>query len=122
MPVPVFTIKVKAGEPLMRRIREVCEYLEVSSAQFIEYAIDNELGTQEGHRINEDIALEEIRNSILASGQSMEIYAGEEEPEAACELCLAPIHKPKKVDGPLLCEDCLTLAKGTPRPATGSAG
>ena len=48
----------------MQRIREVCEYLDVSPAHFIEYAIENELENQEENRIVDVVALEEIRKSL----------------------------------------------------------
>ncbi len=110
------TIKVKAGIALMKRIHEVCSYLEVTPANFIEYAIQNELQAQEAHRIKEDIALEELRSRVLASGQSMEAPAEEAQENApVCELCLAPVEKPRrKIQGPLLCDNCLDLAKGPP--------
>ncbi len=31
---------------------------------------------------------------------------------ATCALCLAPIDTPRKVEGPLLCENCMNLAQG----------
>ena len=114
MAVSFVTIKVKAGFALMTRIREVCSYLDVTPANFIEYAIQNELHAQENHRIKEDIALEEIRKGVLASGQSMEA-GGDDEGEAlsVCELCLSPVEKPlKEVQGPLLCDNCMALARG----------
>ena len=111
MAVPLITIKVKAGEQLMDRIRKVSKNLEVMPANFIEYAIESELQRCENEALREDITLEEIRKGILATGQSMEIHTGDED-QAACELCLIPIETPRKVEGPLLCDDCLELAKG----------
>lgn len=111
MAVPLITIKVKAGAQLMNRIRKVCQDLEVKPANFIEYAIESELQRCENEALREDITLEEIRKGILAQGQSIEIHIGEED-FSACELCLTPIETPRKVEGPLLCDDCLELAKG----------
>ena len=111
MVVPLFTIKVRAGEQLMTRIRKVCQALEVKPANFIEYAIEHELERHESQAIREDITLEELRKGIMATGQSMEIHTGDED-QSACELCLTPIESPLKVEGPLLCGDCLELAQG----------
>ena len=121
MAAPVFTIKVKAGRNLMERIQEICKYLEVSPANFIEYAIDNELHSQEVHKVQDDIAIEEIRQNILGSGQVLTFAPEEEDADYdVCELCMKHFPKGKEVEGPLLCDQCLSLAKGgdmdTPRP------
>lgn len=111
MAASLITIKVKAGIQMMDRIKKVCKDLEVKPANFIEFAIENELQRHETQAIREDITLEEIRKGILATGQSLEIHADGED-QSACELCLTPIETPRKVQGPLLCDDCLELAKG----------
>lgn len=111
MAAPMITIKVKAGQQMMARIKKACEYLEVKPASFIEFAINNELERHETQAIREDITLEEIHKGIMATGQSLEIHTDEED-LSACELCLTPIETPRKVEGPLLCEDCLELARG----------
>ena len=111
MAAPLITIKVKAGEQLMERIKKVCKELEVVPANFIEFAIENELQRHETQALREDITFEEIRQGILDQGQSLEIQMDDEE-MSACELCLTPIETPRKVHGPLLCNDCMELAKG----------
>ncbi|MEE8435524.1 MAG: hypothetical protein V3S64_12120 [bacterium] len=111
MAVPLVTIKVKAGEQLMNRIRKVCQNLEVMPANFIEFAIEHELQRHETQALQEEITLEEIHKGIMVKGQSIEIDTGDED-LSTCELCLTPIETPRKVEGPLLCDDCLELAKG----------
>ena len=96
---------------MMVRIRKACEELEVKPANFIEFAIGNELERHETQAIRENITLEEIHKGIMATGQSLEIHTDEED-LSACELCLTPIETPRKVHGPLLCNDCMELAKG----------
>lgn len=111
MTAALVTIKVKAGENLMKRIRKVCQDLDVLPANFIEFAIENELQRQESQTLREDITLEEIRQGILGPGQTMHIHTEDEGP-SVCELCLTPLETPKQVQGPLLCDNCLELAKG----------
>ena len=116
MPTATYTVKVKIGQNLMERINKVSEFLDVNPANFVEYAIDKELQQQEQHRLREDITLEEIRKNILAVGQELSPdfheSHGEDTVPGACQLCLKPISQPEKVDGPLLCDACLSLAKG----------
>jgi hypothetical protein len=113
MSAPFSTIKVKAGHHLMERIEEICRYLEVTPAHFIEYALASELTRQEAHRVKEDIALEEIRRNILGAGQSVGLAPEQEYDDTTqCQLCLKPIPRKEGVEGPLLCEECLSLAKG----------
>lgn len=110
MAAPLITIKVKAGEKLMERIKKASKELEVVPANFIEYAIENELQRHETQALREDITFEEIRKN-MGEGQSLEIHMDDED-ISACELCLTPIETPRKVHGPLLCNDCMELAKG----------
>lgn len=122
MTAPVVTIKVRAGHILMERIQKVSRYLDITPGNFIEHAIEAELSRQEAHLQAEGTTLDTLRRDVLGRGQTVTIH-GEAEPsgEATCQLCLKPIPAVPGVEGPLLCEDCLALAKrgkapGVPAP------
>jgi len=113
MPVPTVTIRIQAGRQLMERIQEVSRHLDVTPANFIEYAIESELSRQETDRQLEHVALDQLRQRVLDAGQGASIHLDEETGEhATCALCLRVIPRGRGVDGPMLCDACYTLAKG----------
>ena len=112
MAAPFVTIKVRTGRKLMDRIEAACRYLDVTPANFIEYAIEGEVGRQEKNQLKENITLEEIRSNILGVGQSLTIIEEEGAEVTNCQLCLKEIPWRDDVEGPILCEDCHSLAKG----------
>lgn len=112
MAAPFVTIKVRSGRKLMDRIEAACRYLDVTPANFIEYAIEGELRRQEKNQLKEDITLEEIRHNILGVGQSLSLVEEEGGEVINCQLCLKEISWRDDVEGPVLCEDCHSLARG----------
>jgi hypothetical protein len=118
MPAPSTTIKIQAGHKLMERIQAVSGYLDVTPANFIEYALEAELSRQESHARLEHAALEELRGSVLAVGQSVSIHDDAEHAEHdICQLCLrVMVPRGQGVEGPLLCEECYQIAKGDRAP------
>jgi hypothetical protein len=120
MPTPVVTIKVQAGARLMERIQAVAEYLDVRPANFVEFAIENELSRQESQHALEQAALVQLREEVLASGQAVTIHNDDEPGDHdTCQLCLRTMPRSTGVEGPLLCDDCHRLAKGGHGPAVG---
>ena len=122
MAAPFVTIKVRSGRKLMDRIEATCRYLDVTPANFIEYAIEGELRRQEKNQLKEDITLEEIRHNILGVGQSLSLVEEEGGEVTNCQLCLKEIPGRDDVEGPVLCEDCHSLARGANLTALGQNG
>lgn len=111
MTAAMVTIKVKAGQALMKRIEQASQYLDVTPANFVEYAIERQLEEQEFHRIKEDITLEELRSNILHTGQTLALVFEDEE-VSHCQICMKELPGSPAVEGPVLCRDCHSLAKG----------
>ena len=95
----------------MERIEEASKHLDVTPANFVEYALERQLEEQEFHRIREDITLEELRSNILHTGQSLAIVTEEEE-VSHCQICMKEVPGTFSVEGPVLCRTCLSMAKG----------
>lgn len=120
MTAPAMTIKIRAGHRLMERIQEASRGLDIAPADFIEFAIENELSRQESQHELEEAALAKLRQEVLAAGQAVSIHSDDESDETeTCQLCLRVMPRSTAVEGPLLCEDCLRLAKGGRGPAVG---
>jgi predicted DNA-binding protein len=111
MTAAMVTIKVKAGQELMGRIEQASKDLDVTPANFVEYAIERQLEEQEFHRIKEDITLEELRSTILHTGQTLAIVTEDEE-VSHCQICMKELPGSPAVEGPMLCRNCLSMAKG----------
>ena len=113
MPVPMVTIRLQVGQHLVERIQEMSRYLDVTPANFIEYAIQSELGHQEQQRRQEHLTLDQLRQRVLEAGQGVSIHLDEESDEhTTCQLCLRVIPRGRGVEGPTLCDACYALAKG----------
>jgi hypothetical protein len=118
MAATLVTIRIRLSRPLLARIEAAAAQLDASPAGFMQYASENELARQEAARLEEQAALEQLRESVLASGQSLSIHPDAEPAgEAACQLCLREIPHATRVEGPLLCDACYALAQGDRAPA-----
>ncbi|MDH5750810.1 MAG: hypothetical protein OEZ59_00145 [Deltaproteobacteria bacterium] len=111
----MYTIKVRAGERLVNRIKQISDYIGISTTEFIQHAIESELRRQETQRAHGNDTLEELKKGMLSTAQAAEMHLDDEESEAKtyCQICLAEVPAPlKSVDGPVLCSKCLEMARG----------
>lgn len=111
-------IKLMLPGDLMEHVNSVVAQQGMSQVEFFIEATKNELIRMQQTRTREEITLIEIKNDILAEGESVNIVAedGESGPESLfvqCEMChdLLPAPKPG-VEGPYFCMRCMGIAKG----------
>lgn len=117
MSAPRVTVRLRVARELMDRIQEASHDLDVLPSDLIERAVIAELNRHAATRRREQTTLEALQRSVLAGGQSIRIETEAENPErAVCPLCLREIPRPRRVDGPLLCDACYALAQGERSP------
>lgn len=113
MPEAKVTIKVRVGQGLLQRLRAVSRAVDADPGEFIATAIEDALRLQEAVQRREAATFDTLEERLLAEGQSMSFHvSGEPDDEAECELCMRPVLRGTRVEGPLLCDDCYALAKG----------
>ncbi len=108
---------VNISKALMERLQDIARYTHVPIESLVEFALEREIRRKEVQRIKDEISIEEIRQQVVNSSDT--VY-----PEANgdasldlnahnCELCGSLFFKRLKgVDGPIFCDNCLALAKG----------
>jgi hypothetical protein len=111
-------IKLMLPGDLMEHVNSAVAQQGMSQVEFFIEATKNELIRIQQIRTREEIALIEIKNDILADGESVNIVAedGESGPDSLfvqCEMChdLLPAPSPG-VQGPYFCTRCMGIAKG----------
>jgi hypothetical protein len=110
-------MKIHLRGSLAERVGSVCGQLELTPEGFTEYALEQELTRQEINRIKDEITIQEIDRHILGQGQSLNVPSAEEDAAlprlSTCEMCMREFESPpNRVEGPLLCGDCLAMARG----------
>jgi len=110
-------VKIHLRGSLAERVGNICAQLELTPAGFAEYALEQEVTRQEIYKIRDEITIQEIDRHILGKGQTLNIPLAEEDRAlprlATCQMCMHEFESPPgRVEGPLLCEDCLAMARG----------
>lgn len=107
-----YTMKIHTTAHMLERVRDAADYAGVSVADFVHSALERALREQEVRYLKAEVTMEELRRNVLNRPQSVAVPMDEAE-EAVCQLCLKPfVPAEPPPEGPLLCEDCLALAKG----------
>ena len=110
-------VKIHLRGSLAERVRIVCGQLDLTPEGFAEYALEQEVTRQEICKIKDEITIQEIDRHILGQGQTLNIPLAEEDAAlprlATCQMCMHEFESPQsRVEGPLLCGDCLAMARG----------
>ena len=107
------TVTVPLKKNLVKDLQRMADYLGMSMPEVIHQAITNELARLNHEHSHNDRRLAHLQTDILSQAQSLNMALdGEEEQSAVCEICLTPISESQRpVEGPLLCNDCMRLAR-----------
>ncbi len=114
----IIPMKIKLTRSVVEGMERLAAKLNMTTGEFIQSAVENEIRRCEVSLVREDIALIEIDQNVLADGQDLSISMDEDGPLSSdgsshCELCLKECKSPvPPYVGPLFCDDCLAVAKG----------
>ena len=119
MPQSKQSITLHLEKTLVNDLQSMADSLGLNVPEVIHRAITHELARLEKERSHNDSRLAHLQTDILSQAQSLSLsMEGEEEQGTICEICLVPITGAQRpVEGPLLCNACMSLARSGEVPA-----